>query len=246
MLRALVLVPALAVAMGASSMPDGAALSNSDDPRVTGVCDEAELSPSDVIGYKVMDIKDNADKTSVIVEFTRFRGEAVSVYGATLKLAGRTVDAESVQSEMIGRNGRITIGFPPASGEQCSAIVMNINGHDVMLDLRNMEHNADIALVPIEECSLSDCGLSQSSDEGVDIYYDGQKITDAQLKVIPPSDIASISVDKLCRNIYITSKLALQVEQGAKDCSLLIGNITGSEKESSSSGLCYQGDNVSK
>ncbi len=156
-LRALVLVPVLAVALSASSMPAGSADSNIDDLKVTGVVEDAEIMSSDVIGYKVMDIRDNADETSVIVEYTRFRGDAVSVYGATLKLADRTVDAESVQSEMIGRNGRITIGFPPTEGEVCSAIVMNINGRDLMLDLRNMEHNADIALVSIDECALSDC-----------------------------------------------------------------------------------------
>ena len=103
----------------------------------------------------------------------------------------------------------ITAVFPVSESYENASIAFNINGQDVKLNLDDFRRNSQtnsISISPSNGIVISQGNSTLSTVGKMEIYLDGKKISEKEMKALNPETIASMSIDRQKNAIYITSK----------------------------------------
>ncbi|MBP3640177.1 MAG: M56 family metallopeptidase [Muribaculaceae bacterium] len=209
-LKALALVPMLALALGVAGMPAvRAAVSTISSCDVSA--DKGSKNPSytgtTVQFFKVKNINNNGNATTVTIEGNGF-GNNLTVSGGTFTTAGKTYKANGLNCNMTNGEAVITATFPFISVFENTSMTLIINGEEIPFNLEEFFNNAQSVTVGGNNKAIT-IGLNGKTADLPDdmaILLDGKKISKSEMEALTPGDIASITVDRLKNEIRITSK----------------------------------------
>lgn len=194
--KALALVPVLALALGVAGIPAvKAAVSTISSTSMTTVGQTDEKSSEQSEGassYKVVSISDNGLETSIVVKGENL-GSQLTVSGGVITSGGETYKARQMGCNMTDGAAIITALFP-YSGELNGAILtLTLNGKEVPFALEGSN---------VSKTS----GASTPSVRGMKIFVDDVEITFDQLAAVNSEAIESIEVDKKANKIKVSLK----------------------------------------
>lgn len=214
-LKALALVPMLALVLGVVSVPTVRA--------VVSTISGSELSPGKdtknlpkkeirVQRFKVTNINNDGNRMTVVIKGENL-GDNLTVSGGTLTSGGKTCNANSLQCEMTDGMATITAVFPFAGDSKNSKLTLMINGNEIPFNLENFSRNSRTVMVgddgntskPTVSAIVIN-GDTSSVPADMTIYLDGEEISEADLRALSSGNIASVAVDSQNNAIKITSK----------------------------------------
>lgn len=206
-LKAFALVPIAALALGVISVPAlKAAVSTISDSEV--LIDKGSEKSSVTGKFRIISLNNSGIETTVVVTGEDL-GNNLSVSGSTFTTNGKNYSAKSLNTNMTDGRATITSVFPFSGNYENAYVAFNINGQDVKLNLDDFHRNAQnssISISPSNGIVISNGNATLSTVGKMDIYLDGKKISEKEMKAINPETIASMSIDKQNNTIYITSK----------------------------------------
>lgn len=171
--------------------------SSADEIKVIGVgvqSNGAYLKDKFMLTY----LSYNGKETTIRVEGGAL-GDNMTVSGGILTNKGEAYNAKSLSCTMYDGIASITSVFPTSGDFENASLVLTINGEDVKLPLRDTfltgGHPRDNSI-----------SIKHTASSDLEIYLDGKRITDEELKALDPATIASIDVNKQSNLINITSK----------------------------------------
>ena len=103
----------------------------------------------------------------------------------------------------------ITAVFPFSDNYENASLSLSVNGKEVKLNLDDFCRNSQTSSVSISPSNgivIYEGTVNRSTAEDMDIYLDGKKISEEEMKALAPETIASMSIDKQNNRINITSK----------------------------------------
>lgn len=206
-LKALALVPMVALALGVASVPTVKAavttISNSDVSFDKG-SENSELSGH----FKITSLNNSGVETTVVVKGDNL-GEHLSVSGVTFTNKGKIYSAKSLNTNMTNGKATITAVFPFSDNYENASEALNINGQEVILNLDDFHKNSQssaISISPSNGIVISQGNTILSNLGDMEIFLDGKKIGEKEMKSLNPEKIASMSIDKDNHTINITTK----------------------------------------
>ncbi len=201
-LKALALVPMLALALGVAAVPAvRAAVSTISSSEVSVGKDNENLSAGKTSGtiariFKVKNLNNNGNVTTVTVKGENL-GSNLTVSGGTFTTKGKTYQAKALQCNMIDGVATITATFPFISEYENTRMTLIVNGEEIPFNLDGFLDNAGNIVVSSNSSSLLD---------DMEIYVDGEKIIKSEMNNIASDKIESIEIDKQNNAIRITLK----------------------------------------
>lgn len=215
-MRALALVPTLALALCVAAVPAvRAAVStiSSSELSVNKSNEKVAHDKTSAKVFRVTNINNVAGKTTVTIKGENL-GDHITVSGGTFTTMGQTYQATSLQCDMTDGVAIIKAVFPFISEFDDTGMTLMVNGEEMSLDLEKFFNNAKSVTVkeinPASTNSTDNAGVSYSTSSSVpadmEVYVDGEKIDASALNSISPGSIASMSVDKNGKQITITLK----------------------------------------
>ena len=206
-LKALALVPMVALALGVVSVPSvKAAVSAISDSEIS--LDKGSENSAVTKKLRITSLNNSGIETTVVVEGQDL-GTNLSVSGGTFTNNGQSYSAKSLNTTMTNGAATITAVFPVSQSYKNASIAFNINGQDVKLNLEEFRRNSQtssISISPSNGIVISNGNATLSTVGNMEIYLDGKKISEDEMKAINPETIGSMSIDKQKNAIYITSK----------------------------------------
>ena len=136
-------------------------------------------------------------------------GNNLSVSGGIFTNNGQDYPAKSLNTINTNGSATITAIFPVSESYENASIVFNINGQDIKLNLDDFRKNSQtssISISPSNGIVISNGNATLSTVGNMEIYLDGKKISEKEMKALNPETISSMSIDKQKNAIYITSK----------------------------------------
>ncbi|MDE6301206.1 MAG: hypothetical protein K2M19_05780 [Muribaculaceae bacterium] len=211
--KALALVPTLALALCVASVPAvRAAVTTIGSSDVT-VGKGSENLPKDkttVRYYRVTNLNDSGSETTAVIAGEGL-GNSLTVTGVTITNDGKTYQAKSIQCNLTKGSATITATFPFSGKLKKASMILTANGEEIPFNLENFV--ADAHSVSIGKTSgnqdgsiVSNNGNALSVLGNMTILLDGKEISDSELKALPASNIASITVDKQNMTLIVKSK----------------------------------------
>ncbi|MCH5229235.1 MAG: M56 family metallopeptidase [Muribaculaceae bacterium] len=206
-LKALALMPMVVLALELVSIPAvKAAVLTVSDSEVS-LDKSSEKSP--VTGkFRITSLNNSGMETTVVLTGEDL-GNNLSVSGGTLTNNGQNYSAKSLNTNMTNGRAVITSVFPFSGNYENASVVFNINGQEVKLNLDDFRRNSQtssISISPSNGIEISNGNTTLSTVGEMEIYLDGEKISEKEMKELNPETIASMSIDKQKNTIYITSK----------------------------------------
>lgn len=138
-LKALALVPALALTLSLAGMPAvHAAVSTIRNSEVS-VSKDSEKSQNGAAGvqiFKVKEINNFDNKTTVVIKGKNL-GNNLTVTGGTFTTMGKTYEAKSLSCNMTDGEATITVSFPFISVFDNVKMTLVINGEEIPFDLED-------------------------------------------------------------------------------------------------------------
>ena len=195
-LKALALVPTLAIALGVAAVPAVRAAVTTIAASNVSAGESSKNQADDKISiqrYKVTNVNNNGDKTTIVIKGENL-GDNLTVSGGTYTDRGKTYRASSLQCEMTDGNAVITATFPFIDEFDKPEMTLTVNGKEIPFDLENFFDNAQTVTVNSE------------TDGKMTILLDGKKIGEMEMNALPPESIVSMTVDKGKNTIYISTK----------------------------------------
>ncbi|MCH5241952.1 MAG: M56 family metallopeptidase [Muribaculaceae bacterium] len=206
-LKALALVPMVALALGVVTVPTvKAAVSAISDSDVS--LDKGNENSAVTGKFRITSLNNSGIETTVVV-MGEDLGNNLSVSGGTFTNNGQTYTAKSLNTTMTNGAATITAVFPVSESYENASIAFNINGQDVKLNLDDFRRNSQtnsISISPSNGIVISQGNSTLSTVGDMEIYLDGKKISEKEMKALNPETIVSMSIDKQKNAIYITSK----------------------------------------
>ena len=206
-IKALALVPVFALALGVASVPTVKAavstISNSEAAFNKGN-EKNALSGK----FRINSLNNNGIETTVVIQGEDF-GNNLSVSGASFMNKGNNYPAKSLNTTMANGRATITAVFPFSDNYENASIALNINGKEVKLnldDFRKKSQSSSISISPSDGIVISQGNAILSTVGDMEIYLDGKKISEQELKALNPETIASMSIDKEKNKIILKSK----------------------------------------
>lgn len=191
--KALALVPMLALALGVAAVPTVRAAVSTISSSNISINKGSENPASDKTLARVFRVIDfnNYDNATTITIKGQGLGNNITVSGGTFTTMGKTYKATALQCNMTDGVATITAKFPFTSEYENSSMTLTVDGDEVPFDLEKFFDKSRVAVqVP----------------ENMEIYLDGEKITDSQMQELPPDKIASMTIDNQNNVINITLK----------------------------------------
>ncbi len=208
-MKALALVPMLALALGVASVPAvRAAVSTISSSDVSIGKDSEKLAQDSVSlrNFKVAQVSKVGDETAVLVAGENIVG-SLTVSGATFTIKGKTFDATSMKCDMSDGDATIVARFPVAGDYSDTHMSLDVNGKIVKFDLDGYIDDNMINVVGVSSKKTSDAaGDVDSPSKDYVIYLDGEKISKAEMDKLSSDRIASVTVVKEKKIIIITTK----------------------------------------
>ena len=214
-LKALALVPMVALALGVAQVPAVKAavstISNSDVSLSKGSENLADAK------LKISSLNNSGVETTVVVIGEGF-GNSLSVSGATFMNNGIAYPAQSLNTNMTDGDVSIVAVFPFSDKYENANVALIINGQEVKLNLDEFRSNSQsnsVSISPSNGIVISQSqvpltkGWSQIQGESaidMDIYLDGKKISEEDMNSLNPKEIASVTVDQQNKTIWIITK----------------------------------------
>lgn len=195
-LKALALVPTLAIALGVAAVPAVRAAVTTIAASNVSAGESSKNQADDKISiqrYKVTNVNNNGDKTTIVIKGENL-GDNLTVSGGTYTDRGKTYRASSLQCEMTDGNAVITATFPFLDEFDKPEMTLTVNGKEIPFDLENFFASAKTVTVNSE------------TDGKMTILLDGKKIGEMEMNALPPESIVSMTVDKGKNTIYISTK----------------------------------------
>lgn len=212
-IKALALVPMLALALGVADVPAvRAAVTTIGSSEIS--TDKGSENPrkdkTSVKVFKVTNINNNSGITTVTIKGTGL-GNSLSVSGGTFTTAGKTYEANGLKCNMTDGEAVITATFPMTSEYENSSMTLLVNGEEIPFNLEKFFDRAQTVAVGSTTGKRTTTSIVINGSEstvpgGMDFYLDGKKISEAEMQAIAPERIASVTVDTENRAVRITSK----------------------------------------
>ena len=206
-LKALALVPMVALALGVVTVPTVkaavSAISNSELSLDKGSENSAVTGK-----FRITSLNNSGLETTVVVTGENL-GNNLSVSGGTFSNNGQNYSAKSLNTTMTNGAATITAVFPVSESYENTSIAFNINGQNVKLNLDDFRKNSQtssISISPSNGIVISNGNATLSTVGNMEIYLDGKKISEKEMKALDPETISLMSIDKQKNVIYITSK----------------------------------------
>ena len=205
-MKALALVPMVALAFGVASVPAvKAAVSTISSSKVT-IAKGSEVTVgkgsenlSEDQKFRVTYLDNDGDKTTLIVKGEGL-GNNLTVSGGTFSNKGNTYQAKSLNCKMTDGGAEITAVFPFSDNYENASVTLTINGEDVKLDLEDFLKKPQLKYHAVSNDEthivISDDDNIQTIYEKIDIYLDGKKISKEEMDALNPVSIASITINK--------------------------------------------------
>ncbi|MDE6486588.1 MAG: M56 family metallopeptidase [Muribaculaceae bacterium] len=212
-IKALALVPMLALALGVAGVPAvRAAVTTIGSSEIS--TDKGSENPSkdktSVKVFKVTNINNNNGITTVTIKGTGL-GNSLSVSGGTFTTAGKTYQANGLKCNMTDGEAVITATFPMTSEYENSSMTLLVNGEEIPFNLEKFFDRAQSVAVGSSTGSRTISSIVINGSEstyptGMDFYLDGKKISEAEMQAVSPDRIASVTVDTENHAIRIALK----------------------------------------
>lgn len=225
-IKALALVPALALALGMTTLPAvrAAAVSLTNSKLSVGKVNE-NLSDdkTSVQVYQVTNINNDGSETTVVIRGEGL-GDHITVSGGTYSSKGKIYHAKEMSCVMTDGVAIITVTFPVSEDfDKKANMTLDINGEEIPFILDNFFKNPrsverksndrkkkSVSPSSIREqtSKIKNNGNESSAvdEKKLEYYLDGEKINSSDLTEISPERIVSITVDKERNAIMITTK----------------------------------------
>ncbi len=214
-LKALALVPAVALALAVAAVPRiKAAVSVISDSSVIADKVTKNSSSANVRGeeYRVTSFTTNGDKTVVTVA-ANIPSQSITVNGATLSGDGQALLSEGINCTMHNDKATVTVTFPRCdiSGEIDFTLSANGNVHHTVLNKNNPAGTSvqmGSVLVDGEDGikvdEVNNLPVTPNGYPDMDFYIDGKKCDASALGGILPSQIQDMVIDKQANAVRIT------------------------------------------
>ena len=206
-LKALALVPMVALALGVITMPAVKA-------AVSTICnsdisfDKGSDNLPKSAQFKIASLNNSGIETTLVINGEGL-GENLSVSQVIFNNKGNKYRANSLKTNMNGGRAEITAVFPFSDSYENASVALIINGNDVKLSLDDFlgkSQSRSVSISPSNGIVISQENKASSKFSDMEIYLDGKKISEEEMKALNPEMIASMSVDKGNNRINITSK----------------------------------------
>ena len=197
--RALALVPMLALALGVAGIPAVRAAVSTIGSSDVSLDKDSENIPVEVVSaqtFKVADIRSDGKATTVTV-LGHGLGNSLSVNGATFTNHGKTYQANALNCNLTNGTGTIIAIFPFTDECKKASMTIMMNGHEVPFNL--------------EEYSNSSVSIHMKTYDAVDsamkVIIDGKEADSEAMKALSPDSISSITVDRQKNAIIIKTRI---------------------------------------
>ncbi|MDE5608386.1 MAG: M56 family metallopeptidase [Muribaculaceae bacterium] len=217
--KALALVPMLALAVGAASVPAVRAAVSTISNSALSVGEDSKKTSDDKISvqrFQVTNINKDGHETAVTIKGIDL-GEKLTVSGGTFTSDGKTFRAKALDCNMTDGEATIIARFQLSGEYKNPAMTLTINGDEIPFNLENFFNDSQIVVIgtgAVKKSAGTTGNISSvvirggsSSEPGeTSIYMDGKEISRDDLDKILPDNISSVAVDKQNNAIIITSK----------------------------------------
>ncbi len=212
-LKALALVPTFALAIGVVAVPSVKAAVSTISNSELIVSKDSQKDKSDKASvkiFRVTNINNNGNVTNVTIVGEGL-GDNLTVSGGTFTTLGKTYNATALGCTLINGKATIIATFPFTDEYENSSMTLQVNGEEIPFNLENFFNNAQTISVNSEAGKQpGNAFVIHGSDseglDGMEIYVDGKKITQSELKGLAPDKIASIEIDKNKKAIKVILK----------------------------------------
>ena len=158
--------------------------------------------------FKITSLNDSGIETTMVVTGEDF-GNNLSVSGVTFKNKGNNYSAKSLNTNMTNGHATITAVFPFSDDYENASVTLNVNGKEVRLsldDFHRSSQSGSISVSPSNGIVISQGNATLSTVGDMEIYLNGKKISEDEMKALNPENIATISVDKQSNRITLMTK----------------------------------------
>ena len=206
-LKALALVPMVVLALEVASVSTvKAAVSTISNSKVSP---DKSSEKSVVSGqFRITSLNNSGIETTVVVIGDDL-GNNLSVSGVTFMNKGNNYSAKLLNTNMTNGHATITAVFPFSDNYENASVALNINGQEVKLNLDDFRKNSQsnsVSISPSNGIVISKDNATLTTVGDAEIYLNGKKISEQELKALNPETIASMSIDKQKNTINLTSK----------------------------------------
>ena len=142
--KALALVPMLALALGVASVPSVNAAMSTISTSGVSIGKGSETTSKPKIGsqnFKIKNFNNIGNRTTIVITGENL-GNDLTVSGGTFTTMGKTYHAKAMNCDMTDGNATITIVFPFTKEYENSSLTFNVNGKDVALDIESFFNNS--------------------------------------------------------------------------------------------------------
>ena len=158
--------------------------------------------------FKIVSLNNSGQETTVVVKGEGL-GNNLTVSGGTFTNKGKTYSANSLNANMENGNVVITSVFPESDNYENASISLNINGKTVTLQLEEFRKAAQHLQASISTSNgivIYNGNATLSTVGNMEIYLDGKKISEDEMKALDPRQIKSMEINNQTNSIYINTK----------------------------------------
>lgn len=214
--KVLALVPVLALALLVAAVPSVRAAVSTISSSSVSAGEDSENATNSQAGikvFKVMNLNNKDNLTTVTIKATGL-GNDVTVSGGTFTTMGKTYQAKSLECNMTNGEATIMVTFPFMDEWENSSMTLNVNGEEIPFDLENFINNPETAVAgtykaeksATSQSSIIVSGKPSNSLYDMEIYIDGQKVSQEEMENLEPGKIQSITIDQQTKSIKISLK----------------------------------------
>ena len=213
--KALALVPMLALALGATGTPAVRAAVSAISSCGVSSGKGSENPPQDKVSvkvFKVTDFNNYGNETTITIKGEGL-GDNLTVSGGTFTTDGKTYRAKSLQCNMTNGVAEIIAKFPFTSVYDKPSMTLTVDGEEVPFDLEKFFDNAQSVIAGGNAATQAASSVPvvingdlSSLPEGMQLYINGEKVSETDLKSLSNDKIASVSVDRQNNVISIALK----------------------------------------
>ena len=206
-IKAVALLPMVALALGVATVPSvKAAVSTISNSEVS--LDKGS-EKSEVTGkFRISSLNNSGLETTVIV-IGEDLGNNLSVSRGIFTNNGQDYSAKSLNTNMTNGRATITSVFPFTGNYENASVAFNINGQEVKLNLDDFGKNSQartVSISPSNGIVISNGKATLSTVGQMEIYLDGKKISEEEMRALNPETIASMGIDNQNKRISILTK----------------------------------------
>lgn len=212
-LRALALVPMLALALCVAGVPAVRAavmtIGSSDVSIDKGSEKPSQDKKITVQYFKVTKLNNDGNNTTVVVK-GKSPSNTMTVSGGTFTNKGKTYRANAINFDMMNDDVTITAQFPCSDEYKKPRMALTINGEEVPFDLEEFFSSTHNVAVENNSGKAKTIvlinGQTSTVPDDMTVYVDGKEVSTDELGNIAKCDISAVTVNQQKKTIEITTK----------------------------------------